>query len=108
MARETSPYCEIVDASNLLPRLHQCADPGCRKAASGTKANSLVAPGRRVDYEPLGIPQTRLRAGIRQITFDRTMQKFEHGLYYVKHWSPGLDQLFMSETIKTIVLRRSA
>jgi lipopolysaccharide/colanic/teichoic acid biosynthesis glycosyltransferase len=38
----------------------------------------------------------------------KTRQKFEHGLYYVKHWSPGLDQLFISATIKAIVLRRSA
>ena len=30
------------------------------------------------------------------------------GLYYVKHRSPGLDQLFMSETMKVIGLRRSA
>jgi hypothetical protein len=108
MTMDTSPCFEIVDSSNLLPRLHQCAGLGRRKAASGTKVNSLAASGRRVDYEPLGIPQTRLCVGIRQITFDKTRQKFEHGLYYVKHRSPGLDQLSMSETIKTIVLRRSA
>jgi hypothetical protein len=44
----------------------------------------------------------------RQITFDKTRQKFKHGLYYVQHRSPSLDQFVMSETIKAIVLRRSA
>ena len=95
MAIEMSPCFEIVDSSNLLPRLHQCARFGCQKAASRTKVNSLAASGH-------------LCVGIRQITFDKTRQKFEHGLYYVKHRSPGLDQLSMSETIKTIVLRGSA
>jgi hypothetical protein len=108
MATKTSPCFEIVDSSNLLPRLLQCAGLRCRRAASGTKVNSLAAPGRRVDYVPLGVPQKCLCVGIRQITFDKTRQKFEHGLYYVKHPSPGLEQFFQSETIKTIVLRGSA
>jgi hypothetical protein len=97
MAIETSPCFEIVDSSNLLPRLHE-----------GAGVNPLAASGQRVDYEPLGIRQTRLLTGIRRITFDGTRQKLEHGLYYVKHRSPGLDQIFMSETTKTIMLRRRA
>lgn len=73
-----------------------------------TKLNSLAAICRRVDRESSGLRQTHMRLGIRRITLDETRQKFEHGLYYVQHWSPGLDQLFMSETIKATVLRRSA
>jgi hypothetical protein len=92
MATKTSPCFEIVNSSN---RLHQCAGRGCGKTASGTTVNSLAAPGPPC-------------VGIRQITFDKTRQKFEHGLYYVKHPSPGLEQFFQSETIKTIVLRGSA
>jgi hypothetical protein len=92
MAMETSPCFEIVNSSN---RLHQCAGLGRRKTESGTKGDALIAPGPP-------------RVGIRQIIFDKTRQKFEHSLYYVKHQSPGLDQLFRFETIKTIVLRGSA
>jgi hypothetical protein len=108
MAIKASPCFEIVDSLDLLPRLHEGAGLGCRKALSGTKINLLAASGRRVDYEPLGIRQTRLCTGIRRITLDRTRQKFEHSLYYVKHRSPGLDEIFVSETTKTIMLRRRA
>lgn len=108
MAIETSPCFEIVDSSNRLPRLHEGAGLGCRKAPSGTQVNPLAASGRRVDCDPLGIRHTRLCTAIRRITFDGTRQKLEHGLYYVKHRSPGLDQIFMSETTKMIMLRRRA
>jgi hypothetical protein len=73
-----------------------------------TKLNSLAATCRRVDCESSGLSQTHPGLGIRRITLDETRQKFEHGLYYVQHRSPGLDQLFMSETIETTVPRRSA
>jgi hypothetical protein len=88
-------YALRLPVPQILPRLHRCVVRELWKAVSGTKVNVLAAQGC-------------LCVGIRQITFDKTRQKLGRGLYYIKHRSKSLDQLFMSETIETVVLRRSA